>query len=543
MTTLVMLPTFIGVGSLMQRFYIREQQSIAIHALLGVIAVSAIWVCISFFTGLSGFVEICTIALGLTAFFYYKNFQKLLHFVRSNRVVFLSCLLLIFFAGSFPPFILDHFGYYVPTIKWLTEIGMVKGISNLDLVLGQMSFWHVLQAGFSHFVDPFLRLNVVLLVVYVIYALERKTWLLLLFLPILFLFVQSPSPDLVGISLGLMLLNEFLSSSISSKVLFLVALFAFAVKPTMVWLPVVCLLYFLSDKKTGWKDLLGGGFIMLLFFLKNLWCFGFPFFPLQFFGFNLDWQPNPSILKLSSEMAIKKTYDMQFSYAEIRNFTIIEYVENWLFLSGIKSWINCSLILVLIYFVRLTLVSKSFILKVISLSILIKAVLVLYVSAQYRFFLDVFFVFVFLMLYQKLRRDMVFFMLVLSSVLFFTVFSSPVLLRNWIPSFKLGRFMTGFQSGQLLKPSVFEWKKFRTYQIGNLKFNVVEAYPFSFDVPLPAITPQYLLENYNSGVFPQQVSSNIKDGFVWKKVDSMQKMELKKILEAHKSVLVNLDNE
>ncbi|MCJ8498666.1 hypothetical protein MVI27_10375 [Chryseobacterium salipaludis] len=36
----------------------------------------------------------------------------------------------------FLPFTMDHFGYHIPTIKWLSSAGLVRGLANLDMVLG-----------------------------------------------------------------------------------------------------------------------------------------------------------------------------------------------------------------------------------------------------------------------------------------------------------------------------------------------------------------------------------------------------------------------
>lgn len=91
--------------------------------------------------------------------------------------------------------------------------------------------------------------------------------------------------------------------------------------------------------------------------------------------------------------------------------------------------------------------------------------------------------------------------------------------------------MLGFQKSQIIKPSHFKLERYKTYQIGNLRFNVAEGYPFSFDTPLPAISPQFLQEDYNAGIFPQKISDDITDGFQWIKMSDQQKLQLKKILE------------
>ena len=107
--------------------------------------------------------------------------------------------------------------------------------------------------------------------------------------------------------------------------------------------------------------------------------------------------------------------------------------------------------------------------------------------------------------------------------------SFPTMIKQMVPSFKLGQFMMGFNKNQLIKPSYFELKNYKTYQVGNLKFNIVDGYIFSFDTPLPAISPQFIQEDLDAGIFPQQISQDIKDGFVWKKITPKQKENIENI--------------
>lgn len=90
--------------------------------------------------------------------------------------------------------------------------------------------------------------------------------------------------------------------------------------------------------------------------------------------------------------------------------------------------------------------------------------------------------------------------------------------------------MLGPQKMQWYEPAYFQWKKYTSHQIGNLKFNVVADYPFSFDVPLPAISPEFLKEDLEAGIFPQKNSEKLQKGFHWKKMTPQQKKEVQKIL-------------
>lgn len=495
------------------------------------LSISILFCLLAFFVSLNIFVEVPFVVFGLGAFFYFRGYRGILGVMAGNRILFLSLMAIILFFGSFYPFILDHFGYYVPAISWISKVGLVKGISNLDLLLGQMSFWHILQAGFSSFTDSFLRLNSITLVIFVIYIFERRSWIHLAFLPILFLFSQSPSPDLPVIVFSLILLNEILLGNRNSTMLFLISVFIFSIKPTMIWLPVLSFLYSLFIVNSRLKFILPGTTLLFLFFFKNIWVFGFPIFPLQFLDFGFGWKPNDIILGKSADMAILKTYDLQYSLEEIRRFSLMDYVNNWLFLAGIKGIIHVLLILSLALFLVYAALKKSKLVWLIFISIWLKMIIVLWFSAQYRFFIDVFFVIFFVVFWQRISRFrslMLFFILTFMVGLFFCV---PKYFQSRLASFKMTGFLGGFVSTQFISPSVYAWKKYDDYQIGNLKFNMVNSYPFSFDTPIPAISPSFVQEYLDAGIFPQMKGSNLRDGFIWKKITPSERVDIQKILD------------
>ena len=530
-TIFILLPVFAGFGRLVEIFMGTLMDGLTNLIIPGILVVSIFFSLISFFLPLNIYVEFSTVIVGFSSFIYFKLYQKLWVFIKSNYLIFSIATLTIILFGSFYPFILDHFGYYVPSIKWLSEIGLVKGISNVDLLLGQMSFWHFLEAGFSNFTDLYLRLNSVLMVVYLIYILEKKVWLHFLFFPVLLLFIQSPSPDLPAIIFSLIILNEILEGNKNAKSLFALSIFVFAIKPTMIWIPSFCLLYSILILKSKPRFLFFGSVLFLLFILKNLYTFGFPIFPVSLFDLNLSWKPNSELLKISSQTAIQKTYDMQYSIAQIQRFSASDYIKNWLFLDGIKSIINFSFIFLMLIFSIYTFKKNKKIIYFLYISILLKSIIILLFSAQYRFFIDVFFAVFFIIFYQTFSKQLILMTAAILTSFSFLILSIPQLVQNYVPSFKLGYFMTGFSKDQWLKPAVFKLEKYETHQIGNLKFNVVKNYPFSFDTPIPAISPEFLKEDLDAGIFPQTISNDIKDGFIWKKLSSEDHQKLKLIVE------------
>ncbi|OCA80224.1 hypothetical protein BBH99_16320 [Chryseobacterium contaminans] len=525
-STILLLPVLSGLGKMMEKYCGILFHGISGKMLLGIMGASLIWTAVSFFTPLNIYVEIPTVLLGLLYFFKERLYQEFYRLLKKDffLIALISCV--ISFTGAYYPYILDHFGYYVPSIKWLTEYGLVKGISNLDLTLGQMSVWHIFQAGFSNFSDPFLRINSILLIIYTIYIMEKKSWIHLCFFPILLLFSQSPSPDLPVIIFSLIILNEVITQNKNISLLFAFSTFVFAIKPTMIWLPILIFLCSIFIFKSNLKNLLFGLGILLLFFTKNIWTFGYPVFPVSFGDFGFTWKPNPAILKASSQYAVMKTYDMQYSYEEIQKFSPWDHIKNWFLLKGIKSKINILFILSLFIFSVFALVKKNKLIILICISLLIKSIFVLTFSAQYRFFIDVFFVIAFILFheYWNKRKSVVVFSIL--CLFFISLLSFPGLIQQYIPSFQLGNFMSGFKKEQLYQPSVYEYHQYNKFKIGDLKFNVSKNYPYNFETPLPAISESFIFDDIKAGIFPQPVDkNNISKGFIWKTMTSEEKKE------------------
>ncbi len=528
---ILLLPVLAGWGRIFSLFFGEVFCGISGLLFSGVFISSALFTVLAFFLPINTTIEIGTIAIGLAAFFWFKLYIDFWRFFSSTSLGFYLFLALAALFGASYPFILDHFGYYLPSIKWLTEFGLVKGISNLDLLLGQMSVWHIFQAGFSHFADPFLRINVLAAAFYLIYIFEKKEWLHLLFLPILFFFLQSPSPDFPAIAFSLVLLNEVLRENTNLGLLFVFSVFVFALKPTVVWLPLFVLLYGIFIVRSNLKFIIGGALFFLVFAFKNIWTFGFPLFPAAFFDFNIPWKPNAEILKESASVAIRKTYDLRFSIEEIQQFSGLDYVVNWFSFNGIKSIINLFFIFCIFAFFVYAWKKNSKVIWVLFIAVFLKSVFVLLFSAQYRFFLDVFFVMTFVVFQNYIHKKFIlllsFVLLMVSSGLLFF----PKILQNTVPSFKLGYFMGGFTKSQLVSPAYYKLKKYNSHQIGNLKFNVVQGYPFSFDTPLPAVSPVFLKFDYAAGIIPEYKGESAKDGFIWRKMTAEEAQTLKKIVQ------------
>jgi hypothetical protein len=499
--------------------------------ILGLLALSISWTLLSFFFPLTIYTEVFSLVLGYYFLYKTKAWEEGIILFKNKNWGLYFCILLVLFSSSFFPFILDYFGYYLPSVMWISQFGLVKGIANLDLTLGQMSFWHILQAGFSHISDLYLRINSWFLIIFILYIFEKKNWVLLLFVPLFLLFTQSPSPDLPMMVLSLIIITEILNKNNNFVYLFALSIWVFAIKPTVIWLPLFVFLYGLFYLKKPLRFVLLGSFILAIFIIKNLYCFGYPFFPTSFLDVGIPWKPNAEILKISSQYAIEKTFDMQYTHQQISELSFVQKVKLWFLLEGIKSKIHFLFVFCLVIFGVFVFIKKNKLLQLLWICLLIKSVIILLFSAQYRFFLEVFVVIFYVLFQNSISKKRAFIVFPLFSFLVLFLLSFPKILQTHLPSFKLGNYITGFSREQWLIPAYYEMNHYFTYQIGNLKFHVSKNYPFSFDTPLPAISPMFLQEYYDAGIFPQRNGGSLKEGFHWKKITESERKTLGEIIK------------
>lgn len=529
LSALLILPAMAGWGVWLQRIAGSFTDGLAEKVFSGMLVTALMWQVLAFFIPLTLEVEIFTVVGGLAGFFYGRLYEIIWHTARSEfwKLVFISSVIIA--AGSFYPFILDHFGYYVPSIQWLTSFGLTKGLGNLDLIYAQMSSWHILQAGFSHVSDPFLRINTILLLAFAWYIVEKKAWSLLLLLPVLLLFIQSPSPDLASLVFAMVVLHEVLTGNRNIHFLFAFSVFVFTIKPTMMWLPLFVALYFFNLKRV--PQFLLGMAVFALYVFKNLWLFGYAFFPVPVGDLQLQWAPNAAVLQHSSEIALLKTYDMQYTYAEILKFSTWESVYRWFNLDSFKSYVHTAFVISVIFLCVLLLRRKQKMYTMLALAIILKTFLVLLFSAQYRFFMDVFFVLLVILGYEKvkIKPALTLFTAGASIILLFLAF--PRVLQSQVPSFRLGHSMQGFTNSQGYRPAYYSLYHYHTFTLGNFRFNVPD-YDFSFDTPQPSLSIHTLKTYQHIGVFPQLIGNSLAEGLVWKKLTPAEQKELSKIIKS-----------
>ncbi len=146
--------------------------------------------------------------------------------------------------------------YYLQTLKWMQSYGLVNGLANLHPAYGLYSSWHSLLSLFSGqtIFDAFyptegiqyLGINGFMLII----ALCFLTWesyhnanpfniiFSILFIPIGFLFLSAPSPDLPIIFYTGLIIYIAISKTEQNWVVFILACFGFMLKPPAL-LPVI----------------------------------------------------------------------------------------------------------------------------------------------------------------------------------------------------------------------------------------------------------------------------------------------------------------
>ncbi len=521
-TVLVLLIVNFGNGVIIKNCLKVENQSFVLISFLGIIGITFLSTISAFFFPLNSLLEIILIITGLIGFgsllIEKKRFQINIKF----DFWFYFFVFVIVFSASFSPYLFDHFSYYVPTISYLKEFGFVKGISNLDLLLGQTSFWHIYQAVFSHFIDVFFKINAYLLLLFLIYIYERKQYFLLFFLPIFLLFVQQPSPDLPILIITLIVINELINKR-ESPILLYLSIFAFCIKPIVFWLPIFVVLQDVNQKKFSFKWLISVFGFGVLFVMKNIWLFGFPVFPVSFIDLDLPWKPSQEMLTYSSQVGLLKSYDMKYSYQQVSEFDFFDKIYYW-FLIGYKTILNVGIFVSLLIIAIFTIKKKERFYYLLLGFLILKSILIISFSAQYRFFIDVYLVAIFLLV-KNISESKAIFTTVFISIFIAVIFIFP----GFVQKFNIGKQMSVFSWSQLYKPKENNLININSeYKIGNLNF-YVPKYPFDRDFfPSLNIYDLKLYDYY--GIFPQYLDKDLKSGFFQRKLTEEEKIQLKKII-------------
>ncbi len=515
-----------GLALLIQRVFRFSIAHISQCLWIGMLTASVLALISGFYTALNFSFEIFLILLSFLGMIMgWKQMRYLFSFKTYYFTgQFWIGIVILLFIISFGPFILDHFGYYVPTLSVLNSRGIQIGVANIELVLGQNSLWHFLQASVDEILDTHLRLNGFLVILYLIYCFEQQKTYLLLFLPFFAIFSHSPSPDLPIYILSIYIVHEFfVHKNASLIVLFGLSFWAVTIKLTAFWLPlglsIVVLLKLAQGESLRWKFPII--FVLILVGLsgfKNFLSSSNVLFPYGNSYWESQWRPDDRIIEQSAQFAQMKSYNFQYPYEEIQKFNIFESLLNWMQLGGIKGIQHIFIVFIVIFFSYWVWKNAKKKYYILSLLLILKCVLVFSFSAQARFLWDAILVMllVFVMSFQISTLYRILSILGLSWVAF--LFCVPSVIQKNADDFALSSMFTGFHSSQWVKPYYYKGTFSSGYSLGNLEYNMPENYPFLFDSPFVSLSESDVAYYKSLGIFPQWEEGKI----VMKKIEEIE---------------------
>jgi hypothetical protein len=255
------------------------------------------------------------VAVWRYTFWYKAHLQNLWNWLLSlsklSITLLVTILLVILYQSALPTKINDMGMYYLQTLQWMKQFGMVKGLGNVHPALGLASAWHSLLAHFDFFGNDlhFYALNGIL--VFMVFSYLLAEWKIrpnafifcytLLFFPLAFLYLTAPSPDLPLLALTPLILYWafFQKDEISFEAILLFSSFVFACKPpsfipvfiaiVLVFQQVLILVRTKREKSKTNKQILYAylAMVLLLLFsispvlLKNYYQTGYPLYPMS----------------------------------------------------------------------------------------------------------------------------------------------------------------------------------------------------------------------------------------------------------------------
>lgn len=344
--------------------------------------------------------------------------SKIKSFSAPIKILLAVSSFLILAQSATLPFIIDNESYYIQTIKWLNEYGLVKGLANLHLFFGQTSGWHITQSVYSlsFLYDKFNDLNGFVLLLGNFFAFQKlqayfkngnRLDLVFGLIPLtyvfLFQFISSPSPDFPIYIFSFILFSIYINNpnnGDSFLLIILLASFAFFIKVTAIILflfPLVLLIRnFKVVKQTIFPAVSIASLVFILFVLKNIMLSGYPLFPLLCFRIeDLDYTVPSIIMDFFFSKSMLNSFYIDNSI--FQSASLLDLVKHYFLHNGMSGYIGIVSILMLLtspIIIIKNRLSKS--VWTIYFAFIVLVILLCFSSPQYRFY--VYFTLFFLLL-------------------------------------------------------------------------------------------------------------------------------------------------
>jgi hypothetical protein len=476
--------------------------------------------------------------------------------------------LLVAYQSSLPTKINDMGGYYLQTIQWMREYGMVKGLGNLHPALGLGSAWHSLVTLLSPLPPetlPFFAINGALMLALALFVwVELKyhfTWYIfayaVLVFPLGYLYLTAPSPDWpLLVFVPLLGYWAFVKrETLPAEVFLLLACFIFACKPSSAMVVLFLVGSFFNTKQQNNGFLITENGKPFLRFFVLVFCVAVALAPLIYKNYIQTGYPlYPSGLSIGTAPKWQIPTDWNQAYRQgIQSWGISDKVEastfkatipangnrfkQWLLRSGYKGLMNKLLFLNALFALSLLFTKRSLQERLLLLALLFISILEWYFLSQYRLMLPTALcLFSFNIHYSifnirnsslftltsslppslKLRRASLphtSYLITLTSYLLLSFF--PFSLFKETSRNQQITQTDGFTPAYLLKP-------YTNYRIGTLETYLVDSIPFHYykerayawDCPIPAVSAshrKFVKENFGYEV--RALGKEVKDGF------------------------------
>lgn len=550
--------TSISVGTGFSRLF-RIRQGIVITTILGLFAITILASFWAIFGPINIGFHIFLLVISLISGVIFKSslmeiikdlYFQIASFSLSVKALFTISSLLILAQSATLPFIVDNETYYIQTIKWLNEYGLVPGLANLHLFLGQTSGWHITQSvySFSFLYDRFNDLNGYLLLIVNFWAFGKlhsyftngkQLDLIFGLLPVsyvfLFQFISTPSPDLPVYMLSFLAFSIYTESKQhtdkeSFTIITILVFFAFYIKITaavLLILPFFILVkHFVLVRKKAVSLGLFLIVILSLFVVKNVILTGYLLYPFGFLATNSQHAVQKEIMGyfFSNEMM----HSFYMGFGSYQDATVFYFLKQYFLHSGIDSIIGIATILTLI-------ISPFIIAKYypkqgfgnIYFTFIILLLLLVFSSPQYRFYIyfTLFFGLVLLSILLSGKKRIIIVILSLSLFLSTVLVFVPISFGHFTTNKMLANNSTLHTSNILIPEPISKQNlKYSNNSKGNLNYYSPmdpELFWITGNGQLPCVTEKQL--NYfetNFHVVPQMIGNTLKDGFYAKNTKS-----------------------
>lgn len=544
--------TTVNLGVALDKLLRINAKDIAVTSILGLFSVTAIASVWAVFGRIGLEFHMALLALNLIlgycfresiAGVYISFWQQLKTLPQSLKMILgINSLLIIAQCASIP-YVIDNESYYIQTIKWLNEYGLVKGVANVHVFLAQASGWHITQSAlnFSFLYGSFNDISGFCLLLGNIFAIMRlagyfeggnKHYLIIGMLPLanvlLFQFISAPSPDMpiyvFSFIIFFYIFERYKTMDAGTFTLItLLVLFSLYIKTTAAALVIVPMILFVKDFKTLRPAImqctLAGMIVLALFITKNTIVSGHPFFPITGYQFaDNDYSLPEHISKLYYSFTKLCAYFV--TEKQFESMTISQKFMQWLLLPKLHGLFNklVTVLVVVLPFIIYKYYNRReawFLYAAMCAELVLLALS----SPQYRFFLNFVLLFSFLIAAVIVtNKKVILGVMWLSTGLTAFVLFVPINLNHFTKN-KFVLESSTFSFGNTIYPykNTKYDNEFKAVAKGNLDYYTpvdVDFFWASGDGPLPCVNRKQLrLFDKKHHVMPQMRTENIADGF------------------------------